>query len=113
MSDSPTGGLSPLMDMRIKLTKAEDEIERLECSLLISRKKHELAIEHIAELQAVVDAAVTIRKKADGQAWIMFDAGNGRSAMLNLNNIVLAMRKDGINRGICLDALAALEKANE
>ena len=29
MSDSPTDGLSPLMDMRVKLTKANKENERL------------------------------------------------------------------------------------
>ena len=30
MNDSPTGGLSPLMDMRIRLTKANDRIKVLE-----------------------------------------------------------------------------------
>ena len=30
---SPTDGLSPLMDMRLKLTEAQNEIERLETSI--------------------------------------------------------------------------------
>jgi len=33
IDDSPTGGLSPLMDMRCKLTKAEKRIEQLEDQL--------------------------------------------------------------------------------
>ncbi len=41
-----------------------------------------------------------------GQVWVTFDAGEGRQAMLNLNNIVLAKPMKGINRGIMKDALA-------
>jgi len=42
---------------------AADEIERLEASLLISKKKHELAIERIAKLEAAIaDALATYRQ---------------------------------------------------
>ena len=37
-----------------EVMKAADEIERLETSLLISKKKHELAIERIAKLEAAL-----------------------------------------------------------
>ncbi len=40
-----------------------------------------------------------------GQVWITFDAGEGRQAMLNLNNIVLARPMKGINTRIMKDAL--------
>jgi DNA-binding transcriptional MerR regulator len=60
-----------------------------------------------AQLDAVRDAPVTIKINADGQAWLVFNAGSGAHAMVNLNNIVSEMPQVGINRGICIDALSA------
>lgn len=70
MSDSPTAGLSPLMDMRIKLTHAEQEIERLTAELDNERARgihscgpHCQQIEckqgrRIAKLEAIESAAI-------------------------------------------------------
>lgn len=54
---------------------------------------------------------ITIQVNKDGQVWVLFDATlagtkGHRQAMLNLNNIVLAMDQRGINRGICMDAIS-------
>jgi hypothetical protein len=48
---------------------------------------------------------INIQVNKDDQVWITFDAGDGRQALVNLNNIVLAMPQVGINRAICLDAI--------
>ena len=53
---------------------------------------------------------IRIKVNKDGQVWIVFNADEGRGAMLNLNNIVLGMQDGGINRGICIDAIAAALK---
>ena len=54
---------------------------------------------------------ITIKADKDGQVWIHFDAGGGRKAMVNLNNIVKEMQPVGITKCICLDAInKALEK---
>ena len=59
--DSPTG----VMDARDDGDYVEyREIERLECSLAISRKKHELAIEVNKSLQARVDELEAIEHAA-------------------------------------------------
>ncbi len=41
MNNSPTAGLSPLMDMRVKLTKAEQRIEQLEAIVEAVKKLRE------------------------------------------------------------------------
>jgi hypothetical protein len=78
---------------------------------LLSHGRTERIINRIAELEAQLDAVrtapVTIKINADGQAWLVFNAGSGRRAMVNLNNIVCEMPLVGINRGICIDALSA------
>ena len=58
-----------------------------------------------AEIQRLQEKPISIKVEANGQVWITFDAGEGRQAMLNLNNIVLAKPAKGINRGIMLDTL--------
>ena len=68
------------------------------------------------ELQAQVKeleaAPIKINVKSN-DVWITFDAGEGRQAMLCLNNIVKDMHKEGISRGICLDAIRAALQENE
>jgi len=63
----------------------------------------------IADLQkqvAALEAApIGIKVDGAGQIWITFDPGDGRSGMLNLNNIVLEKSAKGITKSIYLDAI--------
>ncbi len=56
---------------------------------------------------------IKVSSGAIKEVWITFDAGEGRQAMLNLNNIVLAKPMKGINRGIMKDAIALAIQRNE
>ena len=63
MSDSPTDGLSPLMDMRIKLTEAEKEIERLTAENELNRNCKlavVIAKEWLAEQEAKIERLTRI-----------------------------------------------------
>jgi hypothetical protein len=60
---------------------------------------------------------IEIQVNKDGQVWIIFRAsekrGKIREALVNLNNIVLGMHKEGITRAICIDALAIATQQEE
>jgi len=62
------------------------------------------AAEYIAARDA--EKPLDLKFDADGQAWIVANAGEGRRSMINLNNIFLSHSPAGITRGILLDALA-------
>ena len=89
--------------------KAEQRIEELEIDI---NGYVEANTELLAQVQELKDAPIKINVKSN-DVWITFDAGEGRQAMLCLNNIVKDMHKEGISRGICLDAIRAALQENE
>ena len=58
-----------------------------------------------AQVAALEAAPIGIKVDGAGQIWITFDPGDGRSGMLNLNNIVLEKSAKGITKSIYLDAI--------
>jgi hypothetical protein len=94
-------------ELEARLDQQKDEYEGLIDVAEANYKKLENQLNAEERLDAVRDAPVTIKINADGQAWIVFNAGSGAHAMVNLNNIVSEMPQVGINRGICIDALSA------
>jgi len=48
--------------------------------------------------------SIEIKAKKDA-VWLSFDDGNGHKALLNLNNIVLSLSKQGFTRSICMEVL--------
>ena len=89
------------------------QVKELEDGTILSELQF-LCSRHVKRIEQLEDMPIKIQVGTDGQIWIDFDAGDGRQAQLNLNNIVLAKPKKGINRGIMLDAIrAALAERNE
>ena len=108
--DEAITALSPTLpdeDYQAVKQKASELQEELNAEIKISNERWD-------RIEQLEDMPIKIQVGTDGQIWIDFDAGDGRQAQLNLNNIVLAKPKKGINRGIMLDAIrAALAERNE
>ena len=56
MSDSPTGGLSPLMDFRVRLTAAEKEIERLRHNLKVEMESRDHFWKQVIEKDVIINS---------------------------------------------------------
>jgi len=94
------------------------ELEADKANILANTDKSALRLVNLnTELQAQVKeleaAPIKINVKSR-DVWITFNAGEGRQAMLCLNNIIKDMHNEGITKGICLDAIrAALQEKND
>lgn len=64
MSDSPTDGLSPLFDMRCKLTAAEKRIAELETAFVKQRSDYE---QRTLELESAIDVVRTYIQARDAK----------------------------------------------
>jgi hypothetical protein len=88
---------------------AEIEQSAFEDGLSVGRAEAKRRIRKLAA--QLEQKPIRVSVKPDGQVWVVFNAGEGRKATLNLNNIVLAKESVGITKGIMLDAIAkALEE---